>query len=164
MKIKKITLAEVQAGSLQAALHKKELLKAIQIMEKEHAQADQAVDFFLKMDQTFDGVGDKPELLCLLGQRKNEWKSFLKEEVKTNKKQVLMGQCYLQNNEKGENELCLIVEKGNAKLDKIFKAGKTLFKKAKISLKLAGQETNASTAAAEVPESVSLFTKLLNQI
>lgn len=135
MKVKKIKLEEVQQGTIKEAVHKKEFIRAIKEMEANFTNFEDQLDFFFRMDQDFDN-GKSKGLLCVIGTRKNEWKKFLKDELKNNKKQTLAGYCFLDVSN-GEKVLQLIPKKGSAKLDKLFKDGKVLFKKEKVRLQIA---------------------------
>lgn len=137
MNVKKIKLEDVKDGSLSFDVVRKEFVKSIMAMEGTHNSMDTAVDFYACIDQSYDN-GKSQDLLFTLGALKTTWKPHINGQCKdgSQKKKVLWGQCYLEVID-GQKTLQLIPQKGSAKLNKISKAGKMLFKKAGVILGIA---------------------------
>lgn len=132
MNVKKVKLADVQDGSVNYAAFRKEMCDAIGEMEAKHTSLETAVPFYACIGQKFDK--DLEDLLFLIGDLKTEWKAYLNTQTKgPNKKMVLMGNCYFEV-VNGQRTLQICPLKGSAKVAKLSKAGKTLFKKPDVVL------------------------------
>jgi hypothetical protein len=138
MNVKKIKVDEVKDGSVKFEVCKKEFVKCVKEMETAYNDFDNMVTFYACLDQEFD-QGKTTNLLFLLGKRKPEWKPFVNGQLKDGKekKKVLIGNCYLEIKD-GKKILQLSPTKGAAKLSKLIKGGKTLFKKAGVTLAIPG--------------------------
>lgn len=134
MNVKKVKLADVQDGTVSYADFRKEMLGAVAELEAKHTSFETAVPFYACIDQKFDG-GKSQDLLFVIGDLKAEWKPYLNSQLKdgAQKKKILWGTCYFEN-VNGENTIQICPTKGSAKLVKISKAGKALFKKADVCL------------------------------
>lgn len=132
MNVKKVKLSDVQEGTVNYQAFRKEMLGAVEEMETKHTSLETAVPFYACMGQKFEKEVD--ELLFLIGDLKTEWKAYINVQAKgPNKKQVLAGNCYFEI-VNGQRTLQICPLKGSAKIVKLSKAGKVLFKKADVVL------------------------------
>lgn len=135
---KKIELQDVQDGTLDSTLHFQTLKRQFKAMEDNCIDPTSACDFALSLEQEFDKktVDDTKnvsvEFLMIIGTSKgSEWRVYLKEQAKKNKKKFLMGTCYLK-----DETIYLIPERGAAPIRKIKMAGKRLFNRIGIAVEL----------------------------
>ena len=90
---KKIELQDVQDGTLDSTLHFQTLKRQFKAMEDNCIDPTSACDFALSLEQEFDKktVDDTKnfsvEFLMIIGTSKgSEWRVYLKEQAKKNKK------------------------------------------------------------------------------
>jgi hypothetical protein len=137
MKLKKIKLLQLENGSLSYKVMMKEFVNAISKMETDFNAVQNQVKFYICLEQDFDN-GKLQNMLFAIGERNSKWKKYINKQVKDGKqkKKILYGTCFLEIQENGGKILQLTVEKGNAKLNKIIKGGKPLFKKTGLSIEV----------------------------
>lgn len=167
MEAKKIKLEEVKDGTISYALCKKEFTKAIDSMRTNgYDNPSLTLPFYIHLEQQFKGE-KKPLMLIVLGLRKQPWKIYinkLKKDAKQ-KKQLLVGSCFLEKNADNTHVLHLNPKIGNAKLNLILKGGRDLFKKAKITVDLAeGSSIPEEVAQAEETAPEEDLTLLENEL
>lgn len=123
----------------------KEFKRLAKMAETQALGEENAVTFFVKRMHKFACGTEAP--LMLLAKMDANWKKQAKEELKGDKKMILIAKAHLTAGENG-NVLELSPMKGNAPLAKIAKEGKMLLKKAKFSLAKAGETIVAAAEAA----------------
>ncbi|MCH2043728.1 MAG: hypothetical protein MK212_06260 [Saprospiraceae bacterium] len=95
-------------------------------LQVEHLGEENPTHFFIKSNHQ-DEAG-QPIILLVLGKQNPDWKKHAKTECKTDKKNAMLGQCYVEM-EEGEPVLQLIPARGNIKPAVIRKSTKTLLPK-----------------------------------
>ncbi|WCL81810.1 hypothetical protein PPO43_01700 [Saprospira sp. CCB-QB6] len=106
---------------------------------------DTAVTFYVKRQHKFACGAEGP--LMLIAKLDAKWKKQAKEDLKGDKKMIMIAKAFVKE---GENGATLEVSpmKGNAPLAKIAKEAKAMLKKAKLTL----SEFTASAASAELTD------------
>lgn len=128
-KVKKFGFDEVKNGTLKEAEYKKELVDRLGDMAKMHKDVATVTEFFFHFGQKFEGDDKNKGLLCALGECKTDLKNYVRQQVATDKKNWLLGACFLEKKGEKEYVLQIIPRKGALSLGKINKSGKTLFNK-----------------------------------
>ncbi len=152
IKIKKLTPEQLQEG-ITFNDYKKIARPLINATKKAHKGADNQVDFFILTDFEFSDRPGKKTTIFVPGKQDNNWKKYLKDKFKENKKNVMIGKCYISG-EAGNEALNLIPQKGTAKMAIIKKQGKRMFAMVKLAVQLASgaeEATNASGGRVQQP-------------
>jgi hypothetical protein len=153
IKIKKITPDLLKEG-LTFNDYKKFARPLFNAVKKAHQGVDNQVEFFILTDFEFSDKPGKKTTIFVPGKQTNDWKKFLKDKFREDKKNVMIGKCYISG-EAGKESLNLIPERGNAKMNIITKQGKRMFAMAKLSVQLASgaeEATNASGGRVNINE------------
>lgn len=156
---------KIKVGDLDKKLtfpsFRKEFLRLVTDMKTETVeggtQPDDAIPIFIQTQHTF--VDDTAHPLVVLAGDTPAWKKIAKEAFKADKKAMLEGRCFVQN-----EALHIIVEKGSLKLTELKKAIKELLKKAnlksvvftdgKTNTALNGEESNMDDSVKREEEKV----------
>lgn len=119
--------------------------------KKQHKEANDAVDFFILTDFEFSDKPGKKTTIFIPGKHTAEWKKYLKTKFKEDKKNMMMGTCFVKETD-GKEVLNLSPIRGVAKMMKIKKQGKRMFAMAKLTVELASgaEELKESAAAANM--------------
>ncbi|WBM73136.1 hypothetical protein [Saprospira grandis] len=129
--------------NLTHAAYVKEFKRLAKMAETQANGEENAVTFFVKRMHKFACGTEAP--LMLLSKMDAKWKKQAKEDLKGDKKMILIAKAHFTAGENG-NVLELSPIKGNAPLAKIAKEGKALLKKAKFALVKAGEAVSAAAA------------------
>jgi len=129
--------------NLTHAAYVKEFKRLAKMAETQANGEENAVTFFVKRMHKFSCGTEAP--LMLLSKMDAKWKKQAKEDLKGDKKMILIAKAHFTAGENG-NVLELSPIKGNAPLAKIAKEGKALLKKAKFALVKAGEAVSAAAA------------------
>jgi|GEM_PF-3936415 len=137
--------------NLTHAAYVKEFKRLAKMAETQANGEENAVTFFVKRMHKFSCGTEAP--LMLLSKMDAKWKKQAKEDLKGDKKMILIAKAHFTATENG-NVIEISPIKGNAPLAKIAKEGKALLKKAKFALVQAGEAVAAAAAegAATVEE------------
>lgn len=152
IKIKKIT-PELLKGGISFNDYKKMVRPLLKATKEKHNGTDKPVDFFILTNFEFSDKPGRKTTIFIPGKHSNEWKQYLRDLFKNDKKNLMLGKCYISG-ESGSEKLNLIPERGNAKMNIITKQGKKMFAMAKLSAQLAdGAEevTNANGGKVNPP-------------
>ncbi|WBM74956.1 hypothetical protein [Saprospira grandis] len=130
-------------SELTKAAYEKEFKRLSKAAFTQANSEDTAVTLYVKREHKFACGATGP--LMLIAKLDAQWKKQAKEDLKGDKKMVMIAKAFVQE---GENGATLEVSpiKGNAPLAKIAKEAKAILKKAKLTL----NEFVAGSAAAEV--------------
>lgn len=131
--------------NLTHAAYVKEFKRLAKMAETQANGEENAVTFFVKRMHKFACGTEAP--LMLLSKMDAKWKKQAKEDLKGDKKMILIAKAHFTAGENG-NVLELSPIKGNAPLAKIAKEGKALLKKAKFALVKAGEAVSAAAEGA----------------
>lgn len=93
-----------------------------------------AVEVFIKQEHQFSNGATAP--LVIFGKLASPWKEWAKDTIKANKKMTILGKGYVETDQLANTTFKFIQLKGDAKIDKIKKAAKTLLKAVKLELAL----------------------------
>lgn len=157
LRIKKLTPELLKEG-ITFNDYKKMVRPLLNGAKQKHQGADQTVDFFILTNFEFSDKPGKKTTIFVPGKHDNSWKKYLKELFKEDKRNLMLGKCYISG-EGGSLNLNLIPEKGNAKMNIITKQGKKMFAMAKLSVQLADgaeEATNASGGRTNQPSDEEL--------
>ncbi|EJF53045.1 hypothetical protein SapgrDRAFT_1327 [Saprospira grandis DSM 2844] len=135
--------------NLTHAAYVKEFKRLAKMAETQANGEENAVTFFVKRMHKFACGTEAP--LMLLSKMDAKWKKQAKEDLKGDKKMILIAKAHFTASENG-NVLELSPIKGNAPLAKIAKEGKALLKKAKFALVKAGEAVSAAAEGAAATE------------
>ena len=152
LKIKK--LKPDNLDSLEFNDYKKIVRPLLLGTSKLHKSATNPVDFFVLTDFEFADKPGKKTMLFIPGKQTAEWKKYLKTKFKEDKKNMMMGSCYVTESD-GKQFLNLSPQRGVAKMVKIKKQGKRMFAMAKLLVQLASgaeeiKEASGGIAAANM--------------
>lgn len=141
-------------SELTQAAYEKEFKRLSKAAFTQANSEDTAVTLYVKREHKFACGATGP--LMLIAKLDAQWKKQAKEDLKGDKKMVMIAKAFVQE---GENGATLEVSpiKGNAPLAKIAKEAKTILKKVKLTLNefvagSAGPEVSAAGAAEEEQE------------
>jgi len=115
-------------------------------LKKSHKGPDQPVEFVVLTNFEFADKKGKKTMIILPGKQTPEWKKEIKTRLKENKKNVLVGHCFVSETD-GQEEINVMPKQGMAKVAQIQKMGKQMFNMAKLGFKLAAGAAEASNAA-----------------
>lgn len=135
--------------NLTHAAYVKEFKRLAKMAETQANGEENAVTLFVKRMHKFACGTEAP--LMLLSKMDAKWKKQAKEDLKGDKKMILIAKAHFTAGENG-NLLELSPIKGNAPLAKIAKEGKALLKKAKFALVKAGAAVSAAAEGAAATE------------
>lgn len=136
--------------------YKKLARPMINAMKKLHDSSKKPVDFFILTNFEFKDKPGKKTTIFIPGKQTAEWKKFLKEKFKEDKRNLMLGSCYVSGTESIQ-KLNLVPSRGNAKMNIIEKQGKAMFKMVKLAVQLPKgvEEATAATGGRvqnEIPE------------
>ena len=115
-------------------------------LKKLHKGPEQPVEFVVLTNFEFADKKGKKTMIILPGKQTPEWKKEIKARLKENKKDVLVGHCFVSETD-GQEEINVMPKQGMAKVAQIQKMGKQMFNMAKLGFKLAAGAAEASNAA-----------------
>lgn len=115
-------------------------------LKKLHKGPEQPVEFVVLTNFEFADKKGKKTMIILPGKQTPEWKKEIKQRLKDNKKNVLVGHCFVAETD-GREEINVMPKQGMAKVAQIKKMGKQMFNMAKLGFKLAAGAAEASNAA-----------------
>lgn len=115
-------------------------------LKKLHKGPEQPVEFVVLTNFEFADKKGKKTMIILPGKQTPEWKKEIKQRLKDNKKNVLVGHCFVSETD-GQEEINVMPKQGMAKVAQIQKMGKQMFNMAKLGFKLAAGAAEASNAA-----------------
>lgn len=115
-------------------------------LKKLHKGPEQPVEFVVLTNFEFADKKGKKTMIILPGKQTPEWKKQIKQRLKDNKKNVLVGHCFVSETD-GQEEINVMPKQGMAKVAQIQKMGKQMFNMAKLGFKLAAGAAEASNAA-----------------
>jgi archaellum component FlaC len=98
------------------------------------------VDYFIQVNHTFSDKAKKKLAFAAIGTQSSGWTNLLKELKKSNKKNISIGKCYIETDEKGTDCLCLMHQEGGAKKGTIMKQIGKVAGLGKMSLRVVGAE------------------------
>lgn len=127
-------------------------------MIAEHNSAETATRFIIKTNFEFADMKGKKMGLIIPGQQTSGWIKMAKEEVKDDKKNTCIGDCYVKKNTDGSFVLVLLPEKGAAKKNLMIKQlEKFALKGTPFSIEVgAGGELEEDNAADVVIDDVAM--------
>ena len=158
MKIKKLLPEEIADKTLGFKIYRKSLKPSLKKMIGEHNSAETATRFIVKTNFEFSDMKGKKMGLILPGDHTSGWVKMAKEQIKDDKKNTCIGDCYVKKNADGTYSLVLLPEKGAAKKNLMIKQlEKFALKGTPFSIEVgAGGELEEDNAADVVVEDVAL--------
>ena len=158
MKIKKLEPQQITEKSLGFKDYRKVVKPALKKMIAEHNSAETATRFIIKTNFEFADMKGKKMGLIIPGQQTSGWIKMAKEEVKDDKKNTCIGDCYVKKNTDGSFVLVLLPEKGAAKKNLMIKQlEKFALKGTPFSIEVgAGGELEEDNAADVVIDDVAM--------
>lgn len=150
----KTKLKAADLSKLTQAAYEKEFKRLSKAAFTQANSEDTAVTLYVKREHKFACGATGP--LMLVAKLDAQWKKQAKEDLKGDKKMVMIAKAFVQESENGAT-LEVSPIKGNAPLAKIAKEAKAILKKAKLTLNAfvagsAGPEVSATSAAEEEQE------------
>jgi hypothetical protein len=121
MKIKKLEPLQISEKSLGFKDYRKVVKPALKKMIVEHNSAETATRFIIKTNFEFADMKGKKMGLIIPGDQNSGWIKMAKEQVKEDKKNTCIGDCYVKKNADGSFVLVLLPEKGAAKKNLMIK-------------------------------------------
>jgi hypothetical protein len=121
MKIKKLLPEEIADKTLGFKIYRKSLKPSLKKMIGEHNSAETATRFIVKTNFEFSDMKGKKMGLILPGDHTSGWVKMAKEQIKDDKKNTCIGDCYVKKNADGTYSLVLLPEKGAAKKNLMIK-------------------------------------------
>jgi hypothetical protein len=158
MKIKKLLPEEIADKTLGFKIYRKSLKPSLKKMIGAHNSAETATRFIVKTNFEFSDMKGKKMGLILPGDHTSGWVKMAKEQIKDDKKNTCIGDCYVKKNADGTYSLVLLPEKGAAKKNLMIKQlEKFALKGTPFSIEVgAGGELEEDNAADVVVEDVVL--------
>lgn len=111
------------------------------------------VDYFIQVNHTFSDKAKKKLAFAAIGTQSSGWTNLLKELKKSNKKNISIGKCYVETDEKGQSCLCLMHQEGSAKKGTIMKQVGKVAGMGGMSLRVVGAEEGDDPEANEGDDS-----------
>lgn len=158
MKIKKLEPQQISEKSLGFKDYRKVVKPALKKMIAEHNSPETATRFIIKTNFEFADMKGKKMGLIIPGSQTSGWIKMAKEEVKDDKKNTCIGDCYVKKNTDGSFVLVLLPEKGAAKKNLMIKQlEKFALKGTPFSIEVgAGGELEEDNAADVVIDDVAM--------
>lgn len=107
------------------------------------------VDYFILVNHAFKDKLKKKLAFVAVGDQTAGWANLLKDLKKNNKKNLSIGKCYVEADEKGAACLCLMHQEGGAKKGTIMKQVGAVAKLDNMSLRVVGAEEGDDPEALE---------------
>jgi hypothetical protein len=158
MKIKKLEPTQVSSNTLEFKVYRKVLKPSLKKMIAEHNSKEKLTQFLVKTNYEFSDLKGKKIGLIIPGDHTSNWLKLAKEEIKDDKKNTCIGNCYVKKNDNGTYVLVLLPEKGAAKKNLMIKQlEKFALKGIPFSIELgAGGELEEDKASDVIIEDVAL--------
>lgn len=137
MKIKKIEPQDFIEKKLDYKTFRKFLKPVLRFMVESCDSQENAIPFFIKTNFEFSDFKGKKMAVLVPGNQNANWVKLLKEELKTDKKNICLGECFIKNSENGSYQFIVCPEKGSAKKNLMIKqVEKFVFKGLPFSLEI----------------------------
>lgn len=121
MKIKKLEPQEISDKTLGFKDYRKVVKPALKKMITEHNSSETATRFMVKTNFEFSDMKGKKMGLIIPGHQNAPWVKLSREQLKEDKKNTCIGDCYVKKNTDGSYVLVLLPEKGAAKKNLMIK-------------------------------------------
>ncbi len=158
MKIKKIEPQDLIENKIEYKKYKKILKPALKTMVSGYTSEENATRFFIKTNYEFSDLPGKKMAIIIPGNHTSAWIKMIKEDLKQDKKNTCLGDCFVKKNNEGEFTLVLLPEKGSAKKNLMKKQiEKFAFKGLPFNLEIgAGGELEEDKAEDVILEEIAL--------
>ena len=115
MKIKKLVPEDIKDKKLEYKNYRKIVKPALKAMLTMHKGEEATTGFFIKTDYEFADMKGKKMGFIIIGDQTTNWLKLSKEEIKGDKKNTCIGDCYVKDGADGTPILVIKPVKGAAK-------------------------------------------------